>query len=152
MNLPLHSVLPGNCIEILTLLPENSVDLVFVDPPYNLQLQNDLYRPNRTKVDAVNNSWDKFSSFAEYDRVHASLAIGMSASLKERGTIWVIGHITIFTVGVRSCRIWVLDFKRCGLDQDQSDAQFSWRTLRQFPRDNIWAQKRKALHILSIIM
>jgi DNA modification methylase len=53
--LPLNQILQGDCIEILNSLPENSVDLVFADPPYNLQLQNDLYRPNNTKVDAVNN-------------------------------------------------------------------------------------------------
>ena len=64
--LPLNQILQGNCIEILNSLPENSVDLVFADPPYNLQLQNDLYRPDLSKVDAVNNKWDKFSSFTKY--------------------------------------------------------------------------------------
>ena len=64
--LPLNQILQGNCIEILNSLPENSVDLIFADPPYNLQLQNDLYRPDLSKVDAVNNKWDKFSSFTKY--------------------------------------------------------------------------------------
>ena len=62
-NPHINQILHGNCIEILHSLLENSVDLVFADPPYNLQLQNDLYRPNRTKVDAVDDGWDKFASF-----------------------------------------------------------------------------------------
>src|SRR5512141_84408 len=66
--LPLNQILHGDCIEILKSLPENSVDLIFADPPYNLQLQNDLYRPNMTKVDAVNDGWDKFNDLNEYDK------------------------------------------------------------------------------------
>ena len=65
--LPRDTVLEGDCIERLRELPDSSVDLVFADPPYNLQLQADLYRPNMTRVDAVDDAWDKFSSFAEYD-------------------------------------------------------------------------------------
>ncbi len=64
-SLPVNSILQGDCIEILKTLPENSVDVVFADPPYNLQLRNDLYRPNMTKVDAVNDDWDQFKGFAE---------------------------------------------------------------------------------------
>ncbi|MEW6240879.1 MAG: DNA methyltransferase, partial [Chloroflexota bacterium] len=66
-RLPLNQILRGDCISLLAEFPEASVDLVFADPPYNLQLRNDLYRPNRTKVDAVDDRWDKFGSFAEYD-------------------------------------------------------------------------------------
>ncbi|HET9912725.1 MAG TPA: DNA methyltransferase, partial [Anaerolineales bacterium] len=66
-QLPHNQILPGDCIEVLKSLSENSVDLIFADPPYNLQLQNDLYRPNMTKVDAVDDRWDKFADFAEYD-------------------------------------------------------------------------------------
>jgi len=62
-KIPLNQILHGDCIEILNSLPENSVDLIFADPPYNLQLRNDLYRPNMTKVDAVDDGWDKFASF-----------------------------------------------------------------------------------------
>jgi DNA modification methylase len=62
-QLPLDTILHGDCIEVLNSLPENSVDLIFADPPYNLQLRNDLYRPNMTKVAAVNDGWDKFEDF-----------------------------------------------------------------------------------------
>ena len=64
---PLDTILPGDCTDILTQLPEASVDLVFADPPYNLQLKQDLYRPNHTKVDAVDVGWDKFDDFKKYD-------------------------------------------------------------------------------------
>lgn len=85
--LPLNQILQGNCIEILKSLPENSVDLVFADPPYNLQLQNDLFRPDLSKVDAVNNQWDKFSSFAEYDLFTREWLSATMRVLKETGTI-----------------------------------------------------------------
>ena len=66
-DLPLDQIIPGDCIEVLNALPEKSVDLIFADPPYFLQLQHDLWRPNMTKVDAVNDDWDKFRDLAEYD-------------------------------------------------------------------------------------
>ncbi|MBV5350013.1 site-specific DNA-methyltransferase, partial [bacterium] len=67
MKLPLNQILKGNCIDSLNALPEKSIDLIFADPPYNLQLQNELHRPNMTKVDAVNDCWDQFASFEAYD-------------------------------------------------------------------------------------
>ena len=65
--LPVDRVLSGDCIERLNGLPAESVDLVFADPPYNLQLKNELKRPDDSKVDAVDDDWDKFESFAHYD-------------------------------------------------------------------------------------
>ena len=109
---PLNRILHGNCIEMLNSLPENSVDLVFADPPYNLQLQNDLYRPNNTKVDAVNNNWDKFSSFAEYDKFTCEWLSASQRALKEAGTIWVIGsYHNIYRVGaiVQDLGFWILN-------------------------------------------
>ena len=67
-ELALDQIILGDCVEVLDSLPEKSVDLIFADPPYNLQLQHELWRPNMTKVDAVDDGWDKFGSFAEYDR------------------------------------------------------------------------------------
>lgn len=67
MKLPLDTILQGECTEVLTSLPEKSVDLVFADPPYNLQLTQELWRPNQTRVDAVDDDWDQFESFAAYD-------------------------------------------------------------------------------------
>lgn len=62
-----NTIVQGDCVELLKKLPDNSVDLIFADPPYNLQLNGELYRPNQTKVDAVNDEWDKFESIQAYD-------------------------------------------------------------------------------------
>ena len=62
-----NNIIQGDCITLLKKLPDNSVDLIFADPPYNLQLNGELYRPNQTTVDAVNDEWDKFDSMQEYD-------------------------------------------------------------------------------------
>ena len=69
----LNKIIKGNCIEILKKIPDNSVDLIFADPPYNLQLQGELWRPNQTKINAVNDKWDKFSSFEEYCNICCNL-------------------------------------------------------------------------------
>jgi len=83
-DLPINQILHGDCIEILQELPEGSVDLIFADPPYNLQLSGELWRPNMTRVDAVDDDWDKFPSFAAYDQftrawLSASLALCLQA-------------------------------------------------------------------------
>ncbi len=112
MTLPLNQILNGNCIEILNTLPENSVDLVFADPPYNLQLQNDLYRPNMSKVDAVNNKWDKFTSFETYDTFTREWLSAAQRVLKETGTLWVIGsYHNIYRVGaiMQDLGFWILN-------------------------------------------
>ena len=67
-DLPLDQIIQGNCIEVLNTLPANSVDLIFADPPYNLQLQQALWRPNMTKVDAVNDEWDRFWLLRSVDK------------------------------------------------------------------------------------
>ena len=66
--LPLNTILAGDCIEVMNGLPEASVDLIFADPPYNLQLRGDLHRPDNSQVDAVDDAWDQFASFEVYDR------------------------------------------------------------------------------------
>ncbi|MEK6574670.1 MAG: hypothetical protein AABZ58_10210, partial [Chloroflexota bacterium] len=68
-SLPLDQILSGDCVSVLNTLPENSVDLIFADPPYNLQLQQELWRPNMTRVDAVDDAWDQFGSDEDYIRV-----------------------------------------------------------------------------------
>jgi modification methylase len=111
-DLPLDTILTGNCLEILARPPENSVDLIFADPPYNLQLQNDLYRPNMTKVDAVDDSWDKFGSFAEYDTFTRAWLAACRRVLKETGTLWVIGsYHNIYRVGaiLQDLGFWILN-------------------------------------------
>lgn len=90
-SLPLDQILAGDCIEHLNALPPGSVDLVFADPPYNLQLQQELWRPNMTKVDAVDDDWDQFASLDDYDAFTRAWLSACRRVLKDTGTIWVIG-------------------------------------------------------------
>ncbi len=97
----INRVIVGDCLEELAKLPAASVDLVFADPPYNLQLERDLLRPNNTKVDGVDDDWDKFSSFADYDRFSRAWLGECRRVLKPDGAIWVIGsYHNIFRLGV----------------------------------------------------
>ena len=99
-ELALDQILLGDCVEVLNSLPEKSADLIFADPPYNLQLQQELYRPNMTKVDAVNDNWDKFSSMNAYDEFSRTWLKACRRVLKDTGTIWVIGsYHNIYRVG-----------------------------------------------------
>ena len=96
-----NHVLVGDCLEELSKLPDASVDLVFADPPYNLQLERELLRPNNTVVDGVDDAWDKFSSFADYDRFSRAWLAQCRRVLKPDGDIWVIGsYHNIFRLGV----------------------------------------------------
>ena len=88
--LPLNCVLAGDCIEEMRALPESSVDLIFADPPYNLQLRGDLHRPDNSRVDAVDDEWDQFSSFAVYDQFTRDWLSAAKRLLKPNGAIWVI--------------------------------------------------------------
>jgi len=100
-GLPVNRILLGDCLKELARLPAASVDLVFADPPYNLQLERDLLRPNNTKVDGVDDDWDKFSSFADYDRFSRAWLAECRRILKPDGAIWVIGsYHNIFRLGV----------------------------------------------------
>ncbi|HJU30871.1 MAG TPA: site-specific DNA-methyltransferase [Hyphomicrobiaceae bacterium] len=100
-SLPANRVLVGDCLAELARLPSASVDLVFADPPYNLQLERQLLRPNNTVVDGVDDDWDKFSSFADYDRFSRAWLAECRRVLKPDGAIWVIGsYHNIFRLGV----------------------------------------------------
>jgi modification methylase len=93
-------------------MPEACIDLIFADPPYNLQLQNELHRPNMTKVDAVTDDWDKFDSFESYDEFTESWLKACKRVLKPSGTIWVIGsYHNIFRVGtiMQDLGYWILN-------------------------------------------
>lgn len=112
MNLPLNEILHGNCIEMLQTLPEKSVDLIFADPPYNLQLQHELLRPNQTIVDGVDDAWDQFADFAAYDQFTEQWLTQCRRVLKDDGTIWVIGsYHNIFRVGTIMLDLgyWILN-------------------------------------------
>lgn len=105
-------ILTGDNLEILATLPDRSVDLVFADPPYNLQLGGDLWRPNNTKVDAVDDEWDRFEDFEAYDRYTEAWLRECRRVLKDTGTIWVIGsYHNIFRVGkiMQDLGFWILN-------------------------------------------
>lgn len=102
----------GDCVEVLKTLPAKSVDLVFADPPYNLQLGGDLHRPDNSKVDAVDDHWDQFESFEAYDRFTRAWLAECRRVLKDDGALWVIGsYHNIFRVGtaLQDLGFWLLN-------------------------------------------
>jgi len=110
--LPLGQILPGDCIQAMRSLPAASVDMVFADPPYNLQLGGDLNRPDGSHVDAVTDHWDKFDSFAAYDRFTRDWLAEARRVLKPNGSLWVIGsYHNIFRVGaiLQDMGFWILN-------------------------------------------
>ncbi|GGA56036.1 site-specific DNA-methyltransferase [Pelagibacterium lentulum] len=111
-HLPLDTILVGDCIEHMNRLPEASVDLIFADPPYNLQLEEGLTRPDQSRVDAVDDDWDKFDSFAHYDEFTKAWMSAARRILKPDGAIWVIGsYHNIFRVGatLQDLGFWMLN-------------------------------------------
>lgn len=112
MGVSVDSIIQGDCIEELKKLPAKSVDLVFADPPYNLQLGGDLLRPDNSKVDAVDDHWDQFESFAAYDKFTREWLAECRRVLKDDGALWVIGsYHNIFRVGValQDLGFWLLN-------------------------------------------
>jgi modification methylase len=106
------SVIVGDCVQAMNALPEACADLVFADPPYNLQLENELRRPNNSKVDAVDDHWDQFSSFADYDCFTREWLTAARRVLKDTGALWVIGsYHNIFRVGaiLQDLGFWILN-------------------------------------------
>ena len=111
-SLLLNTIHQGDCIDLLKKIPDNSVDLIFADPPYNLQLNGQLTRPNQSKVDAVNDEWDKFESLAVYDNFTKNWLKECHRVLKKTGSIWVIGtYHNIFRVGasLKDLCFWMLN-------------------------------------------
>jgi len=111
-NLKLDVVIQGDCIQAMRDLPEGCADLVFADPPYNLQLKNELRRPDNSKVDAVDDNWDQFGSFAEYDKFTREWLAAAKRALKDTGALWVIGsYHNIFRVGtiLQDLGFWILN-------------------------------------------
>ncbi|MEE4187791.1 MAG: site-specific DNA-methyltransferase [Roseobacter sp.] len=110
--LPLNTIIDGDCIEVMNSLPEASVDLIFADPPYNLQLKGDLHRPDNSLVDAVDDAWDQFSSFRVYDDFTNAWLKAARRLLRPNGAIWVIGsYHNIFRVGaaLQDQGFWILN-------------------------------------------
>ena len=112
MELPLDQILLGDCIELMRLLPSGSVDCVFADPPYNLQLRGELRRPDDSLVDGVDDDWDKFGDFAAYDTFTRNWLIEVRRLMRKDATIWVIGsYHNIFRIGsiLQDLGFWILN-------------------------------------------
>ena len=111
-TLQTNRILMGDCAQRMAELPAGSVDLIFADPPYNLQLSGGLLRPNHTKVDGVDEEWDRFSDFPSYDRFTRDWLAAARHCLKDDGAIWVIGsYHNIFRVGatLQDLGYWILN-------------------------------------------
>ena len=111
-TLPLDTILQGDCIALLESLPPASVDLVFADPPYNLQLGGELQRPDHSTVDAVTDEWDKFASFKAYDDFTRAWLLAARRVMKPDASLWVIGsYHNIFRVGsiLQDLGFWILN-------------------------------------------
>ncbi|UYN99564.1 MAG: site-specific DNA-methyltransferase [Devosia sp.] len=111
-RLPIDTILVGDCIDHMNSLPAGSIDLIFADPPYNLQLEQGLTRPDQSKVDAVDDDWDKFDSFAHYDAFTKAWMSAAKRLLKPDGAMWVIGsYHNIFRVGtaLQDLGFWMLN-------------------------------------------
>ena len=108
-----NAIIQGDCLEIMSGLPEASVDMVFADPPYNLQLTGELLRPNNfSRVDGVDEDWDRFDTFRAYDKFTAAWLGAARRLLKPDGTLWVIGsYHNIFRVGatLQDLGFWILN-------------------------------------------
>ena len=109
---PRDTILEGDCLAAMAALPAGSVDLVFADPPYNLQLNGELHRPDNSRVDGVEEAWDRFDGFAEYDRFTRAWLGACRRLLKPAGALWVIGsYHNIFRIGalVQDLGFWILN-------------------------------------------
>ena len=144
-------MLVGDCVAQMATLPAECVDLVFADPPYNLQLQNDLKRPDDSKVDGVTDDWDKFGSFREYDDFTHAWLKACKRVMKPSATLWVIGsYHNIFRVGAILQDLGLLDPERRGVAQIQSDAEFPRPAIHQRARDHDLGRarsRRQGLHL-----
>src|SRR5690348_12786037 len=111
-NIPVNTIIDGDCIDAMKALPADCADMVFADPPYNLQLGGDLHRPNNSLVDAVDNDWDKFGSLDHYDKFTRQWLEAARHTLKPDGSLWVIGsYHNIFRVGaiLQDLGYWILN-------------------------------------------
>ena len=107
-----NKIINGDSLKELKKIPDETFDLIFADPPYNLQLKKELSRPDRSKVDDVNDKWDQFESFKSYDEFTFEWLKECKRILKKDGTIWAIGsYHNIFRVGttIQNLGFWILN-------------------------------------------
>jgi DNA modification methylase len=105
MSLLKNRIIQGDCTEVMNSLPEKSIDLIFADPPYYLQLQRDLHRPNMSKVDAVDDDWDQFDSFEVYDQFTQKWLPHVNEFLNQPGASGLLVRTIIFFGLGKSCKI-----------------------------------------------
>lgn len=136
------TILCGDCVDIMRTMPDKSVDMIFADPPYNLQLGGDLHRPDNSKVDAVDDAWDQFESFSVYDAFTAAWLKEARRILKPNGTIWVIGsYHNVFRLGtqLQDLGYWILnDIVWC---KNNPMPNFKGRRFTNAHETLIWAAK-----------
>jgi modification methylase len=111
-TLPLNSIMVGDCLSLMQAMPAGCVDMVFADPPYNLQLSGELLRPDNSRVEGVDEEWDRFHDFASYDSFTRDWLAGARHVLKDDGALWVIGsYHNIFRVGaiLQDLGFWILN-------------------------------------------
>lgn len=143
-SMSLDTIYLGDCIEILEGLPDASVDLIFADPPYYLQLSRELFRPNLTKVHAVDDDWDKFTNFKDYDDFTSKWLEACRRVLKDTGTLWVIGsYHNIYRVGaiLQDLGYWILN--DVIWIKDNPMPNFRGVRFTNAHETLIWAQKKK---------
>ena len=111
-QLPINRIIQGDCVQIMEQLPARSVDMVFADPPYNLQLRGELRRPDESVVDAVDDDWDRFDSLEDYDAFTRAWLQAAHRVMKDTGTLWVIGsYHNIYRIGaiLQDLGFWILN-------------------------------------------
>jgi len=111
-QLPINKIICGETVTELRKIPSDSIDLIFADPPYNLQLEGDLQRPDNSKVAAVNDDWDQFLNFEAYDKFCEEWLTELRRIIKPSGSIWVIGsYHNIFRIGyiMQNLGFWILN-------------------------------------------
>lgn len=143
--LPINQIVAGDSIEVMNGLPEGSVDLVFADPPYNLQLKGELHRPDNSLVDAVDDAWDRFKSFEAYDEFTRAWLSAARRVLKPNGAIWVIGsYHNIFRVGaaMQDQGYWILN--DVVWRKSNPMPNFRGKRLTNAHETLIWASKEEA--------
>ncbi len=143
-SLPIGQVLVGDCLQLLETIPDKSIDLIFADPPYNLQLSQELFRPNMTRVDGVVEPWDRFDSFTDYDAFTRLWLGACRRVLKDTGTLWVIGsYHNIYRVGgiMHDLGYWILN----DIAWIKSNPTPNFRGVRftNAHETLIWAQKKR---------
>jgi DNA modification methylase len=139
-------VIQGDCLQVLPSLPDKCADVIFADPPYNLQLQQELWRPNRTRVDAVNDDWDRFTGFAEYDAFTRAWLTESRRVLKDNGTIWAMAtYHSVFRIGaiMQDLGFWLLN--AVAYVKTNPMPQFRGVRFCNAHEELIWAAKSKRL-------